>query len=67
VASLTSMIGAGPLAGAEDGAEDGTDEAAAAGASAGVGRAGAGAFKALRSTAPRVKIDGVVRGSLMVV
>jgi hypothetical protein len=27
---------------------------------------GAGARSALRSTAPRVKIDGVVRGSLMV-
>jgi hypothetical protein len=28
--------------------------------------AGAGERNALRSTAPRVKIDGVVRGSLMV-
>ena len=43
--------------------------AGVAGASAGwAGRdgAGLGARSALRSTAPRVKIDGVVRGSLMV-
>jgi hypothetical protein len=36
-----------------------------------VGRAGAGVLgvprSALRSTAPRVKIDGVVLGSLMVI
>jgi hypothetical protein len=47
----------GPPAGAPVGA------AGRLGAAAGLG---AGVRSALRSTAPRVKIDGVVRGSLMV-
>jgi hypothetical protein len=55
-AGLVAGLAAGP-AGAVDGAPDG---APAAGV---LGRDGR---SALRSTAPRVKIDGVVRGSLMV-
>ncbi|GLI03266.1 hypothetical protein Pa4123_85440 [Phytohabitans aurantiacus] len=58
VASVTSITAAppGPVGAAADGDVGG----------AGVDGAGAGVRNALRSTAPRVKIDGVVRGSLMV-
>ena len=58
VASVTSMIVTPPLVGAA--AVDG-----AAGSAAGGG--GGGVRSELRSTAPRVKIEEVVRGSLLMV
>ncbi|BCB87399.1 hypothetical protein Psuf_047120 [Phytohabitans suffuscus] len=62
VASVTSITVAPPPPPAPGGPPGAPG---AAGASVRLG-AGAGVRSALRSTAPRVKIDGVVRGSLMV-
>jgi hypothetical protein len=64
LASVTSMIVSGPPAEKAAGAPSG-GLAGPASADGAAGRAGAGR-SALRSTAPRVKIDGVLRGSLMV-
>jgi hypothetical protein len=77
LASVTSMIvsappGNPPGAGALPGAPPpeapplGAPPLGAAGRLGAADGEGAGARSALRSTAPRVKIDGVVRGSLMV-
>ena len=63
---IVSGAGAAGQAG-RDGTGRGAGRGPALAGRVGAARRGrAGARSALRSTAPRVKIDGVVRGSLMV-
>ncbi len=65
-ASVTSMMVSGARPGRVPGTPPAGSPSATAGRLGAAGLAGAGVRSALRSTAPRVKIDGVVRGSLMV-
>ncbi|BBH64493.1 hypothetical protein ACTI_11780 [Actinoplanes sp. OR16] len=71
MASVTSMMVSGETPGTEPGRPPGAPGEGVSDVGAGVlgaaGLAGAEGRSALRSTAPRVKIDGVVRGSLMVI